>query len=171
MATRTVTRPDSFWPRVHRFAREVSDAPAGHARIRLGVRGHDAWDADIDDSSIVLRPASERQHADAEITADARAWHSVARDLAGGLDAHRAGRLVVRRDMHLGVGFLAATSGLTGEGRLRFARVRTRYRRMATLEAGTGRPLVALHGLGGTKISFLPTLAAVGPGRRGVAGR
>src|SRR5207244_4356889 len=122
-----------------------------------------------DDSSIVLRPASERHHADAEITADARAWHSVARDLAGGLDAHRAGRLVVRRDMHLGVGFLAATSGLTGEGRLRFARVRTRYGRMATMEAGTGRPLVALHGLGGTKISFLPTLAALAPERRVIA--
>src|SRR3989440_1838502 len=170
MATRTVTPPDSLLALVHRFDPEVFDAPAGHARIRLGVRGHDAWDADIDDSSIVLRPASERHHADAEITADARAWHSVARDLAGGLDAHRAGRLVVRRDMHLGVGFLAATSGLTGEGRLRFARVRTRYGRMATMEAGTGRPLVALHGLGGTKISFLPTLAALAPERRGIAG-
>ncbi len=52
--------------------------------------------------------------ADATITAEAQAWRAIAQDVRGGLDAYRSGRLTVRRNLHLGVGFLAATSGLTG---------------------------------------------------------
>lgn len=161
--------PDSLLELVERFDPSVFDAPAGHARVRLAMKDGQAWDAVIRGDSVKLEPASEDERADAVITADQRAWRSVASDLAGGLDAHRAGRLVVRRDMHLGVGFLAATSGSTEEGRLRFARVNTRVGRLATMEAGTGEPVVMLHGLGGTKISFLPTLAALAPDRRVIA--
>ena len=169
MATRPAP-PDSLLELVDRFDPGVFDAPAGYARVRLAVKNGDAWDALIRNRRIRLVAASEDdRRADAVITADEPAWRSVARDLAGGLDAHRAGRLVVRRDMHLGVGFLAATSGVTDEGRLRFARVKTRLGRIATMEAGTGEPVVMLHGLGGTKISFLPTLAALAPERRVIA--
>ena len=37
------------------------------------------------------------------------------------------------------------------------------------MEAGTGPPLLALHGLGGTKASFLPTLAALAESHRVIA--
>ena len=37
------------------------------------------------------------------------------------------------------------------------------------MEAGTGPPLLALHGLGGTKASFLPTLAAMAETHRVIA--
>ena len=47
----------------------------------------------------------------------------------GGMRAYLAGRLTIRRNVHLGVGFLAATSGLTDPGRLCFATV-------ATLDSG-----------------------------------
>ena len=119
-------------------------------------------------SRITLRDARP-DRADAEITADARAWRDLADDLTIGMDAYRAGRIAVRHNLHLGVGFLAATSGVTDEGRLRFARVRTRLGRVATMEAGTGRPVLMLHGLGGTKISFLPTIAALAPEYRTIA--
>ena len=49
----------------------------------------------------------------------------------------------------LAIGFLAATSGLSGPGRLRFRTVRTRRARLSTIEAGSGPPVLAIHGLGG----------------------
>jgi pimeloyl-ACP methyl ester carboxylesterase len=67
----------------------------------------------------------------------------------------------VHRNLHIGVGFLAATSGASGAGRLRFGSVVTRRARVSTMEAGIGPPVLAIHGLGGTKGSFLPTLAAL----------
>ena len=67
----------------------------------------------------------------------------------------------MRRNLHVGVGFLAATSGVSGPGRLRFRRVGTRRARLSTMQAGIGPPVLAIHGLGGTKGSFLPTVAAL----------
>ena len=52
---------------------------------------------------------------------------------------------------------------MTEEGRLRFHSVRTKTGSLSVVEAGLGEPVVALHGLGGTKASFLPTLAALAP--------
>jgi pimeloyl-ACP methyl ester carboxylesterase len=152
--------PESLTALVERFDASVFDAPAGHARIRLTVTGQGEWDVVVRGGKALLREASERR-PDSEITADARAWRELGQGLVGGMDIYRAGRMTVRRDLHIGVGFLAATAADAGEGRLRFARVRTREGRVATLEAGTGRPVLMLHGLGGTKISFLPTVAAL----------
>jgi len=39
--------------------------------------------------------------------------------------------------------------------------VATRRARLSIMEAGSGQPVVALHGLGGTKGSFIPTVAAL----------
>jgi pimeloyl-ACP methyl ester carboxylesterase len=75
----------------------------------------------------------------------------------------------VRHNLHVGVGFLAATSGATEPGRLRFRTVATAGPRLSIMEAGTGPPVVALHGLGGTKGSFLPTVAALSSGFRVIA--
>jgi pimeloyl-ACP methyl ester carboxylesterase len=59
------------------------------------------------------------------------------------------------------VGFLAATAADTAPGRLRFRSVATPGAKLSILEAGTGPAILAMHGLGGTKGSFLPTLAAL----------
>ena len=87
----------------------------------------------------------------------------MARDLRGGMNAFRGGRLQIRDDLHLGVGFLAATSGSREPGRLVLARVRTAMGNLAVARAGhpDAQPVVMLHGLGGTKASFLPTVAAL----------
>src|ERR687896_546551 len=79
-------------------------------------------------------------------------------------------RLRVRGSLHLGVGFLAATSGAPEPGRLRFERVSTPAGRVSILSAGAGPDvLLCLHGLGGTKASFLPTVAALADRYRVVA--
>jgi pimeloyl-ACP methyl ester carboxylesterase len=85
------------------------------------------------------------------------------------MDAFRRGRLRVRSNLHLGVGLLAATSGITEPGRLRFESIDTKRGRLSTMQAGSGPPVVAIHGLGGTKASFLPTLAALADGHRVIA--
>ncbi len=107
--------------------------------------------------------------ADATLIADERTWERIASDVRGGMDAFRARRLTVRRDLHLGVGFLAATSGMTDTGRLRFRTVKTPDHRISLLEAGTGPPVIAIHGLGATKASFLATVAALADRHRVIA--
>ena len=142
-----------------RYDADVFVPEHGLARVRLSVRGGDARDAVLDGGALRLEPAGGE--ADATLTADARTWAALAADPRGGLDAYRAGRLSVRHNLHLGIGFLAATSGQTGPGRLRFRMVSTRHARLSTVEAGLGPVVVAVHGLGATKGSFLPTVIAL----------
>jgi pimeloyl-ACP methyl ester carboxylesterase len=146
-----------------RFDPDVIDVPGGLAQIRLEVEGDSEWDALISLPDVRLVPADEGSEPDALLTADAATWERIAADIRGGMGAFRAGRLRVRRNLHLGVGFLAATSGGTEPGRLRFQRVKTRHHEFSFLEAGEGEPIVCLHGLGGTKASFLPTVRALAP--------
>jgi pimeloyl-ACP methyl ester carboxylesterase len=155
--------PDSLQALVERFDRDVFDMPQGRASIRLAVAGDKAWDLEVRRDRHRLREAGRGGEPDAIITADASAWGKVAGDLQGGMAAYRAGRLSVRRNMHLGVGFLAATSGNTGPDALRFETVKTKLGKVATMSGGSGRTIVMLHGLGATKIEFLPTLAEMAP--------
>ena len=115
-----------------------------------------------------FRPARERR-PDARLRADAATWDRIAADLRGGMEAYRAGRLVVRDNLHLGVAFLAATSGATGPGRLEFQRIQTASGDLSILAAGVGAPVLLLHGLGATKGSFLPTVAALAGSFRTIA--
>jgi pimeloyl-ACP methyl ester carboxylesterase len=85
------------------------------------------------------------------------------------MEAFRRGRLRVRRDLHLGVGFLAATASPELENRLRFHQVETAAGSISTMEAGAGDPVVLLHGLGATKASFLPTIATLARTHRPIA--
>jgi pimeloyl-ACP methyl ester carboxylesterase len=126
------------------------------------------WDVEIAGSEARLRPASGGE-PDAVLSADRSAWAAIARDVRGGMSAFRRGRLHVRRNLHLGVGLLAATSGGSEPGRLRVHSVKTRSGPMSVVEAGVGEPLLALHGLGATKASFLPTLAALAESHRVIA--
>src|SRR5919201_1709170 len=154
---------------IDRFDPHVIDVPGGRARIRLEVTDGESWDVLLRGSRAWLEPPLVGTEPDARLSADTATWKRVARDLRGGMDAFRRGRLRVRSNLHLGVGLLAATSGMTEPGRLRFESVRTRLGRLSTMQAGTGDPIVAIHGLGGTKASFLPTLAALADGYRVIA--
>jgi pimeloyl-ACP methyl ester carboxylesterase len=152
---------------LERYDPDVIDVPGGRARIQLGVAGQGAWDAEIIRDQIRLRGASTEP--DAELTADAATWQRIAGDLRGGMKAFRGGKLQIRRSIHLGVGFLAATSGVTEERRLRFDRVSSRAGNLSVLSAGEGDPVVCIHGLGATKASFLPTVNALADSYRVIA--
>ena len=152
---------------VGRYDRAAFEPDGGTARVRLAVAGGDAWDALLERGAARLARAGG--DADATLTADSRTWAAIADDARAGMRAFRSGRLAVRRNLHVGVGFLAATNGVSGPGRLRFRTVGTRHARLSTLEAGIGPPVLAVHGLGGTKGSFLLTVAALADRFRVVA--
>ena len=157
------TPPDMLHALVERFDRDAFDMPSGRARVRLAVAGEGAWDLEVQRQRHRVRPAGAGGAPDAEITADAKTWRRVANDLQGGMTAYRAGRLTIRRNLHLGVGFLAATNAAAGPESLTFGQVKTKYGRVSTMSAGEGPTIVMLHGLGATKIEFLPKLAALAP--------
>jgi len=153
---------------LERFDPAVIDVPSGTARIRLVVRREGAWDVVLSADDVAIEVAQDGGH-DAELSADAATWRRIADDVRGGMAAFRAGRLRVRRNLHVGIGFLAATSGIVEPGRLRFASVDTSAGRLSTVAAGEGDAVVCVHGLGATKASFLPTLAALAADWRVIA--
>jgi pimeloyl-ACP methyl ester carboxylesterase len=154
-----------------RFDPDVMDLPGDRARIRLQVAGGPPWDAVTDAERLKLGPAQTSVEPDALLRADAATWRRIASEEGrSGLDAFRSGRLRIRRSLHLGVGFLAATSGATGPGRLRFDTLHTRVAgSVSILSAGQGETVLCLPGLGATKSSFLPTVAALADSYRVVA--
>jgi pimeloyl-ACP methyl ester carboxylesterase len=159
--------PTALSTLVTRFDPKVFDVGRRSARVRLEVTGEGAWDVVLKDRGARLGEANGRR-PDAVLCADHEAWDRLAGDLRGGMDAFRAGRLKVRHDLHLGVGFLAATAGAPeGEG-LRFHPIETGIGPISAMEAGAGEPVLLLHGLGATKASFLPTVAALASEQRHV---
>jgi len=154
---------DALHELVSRFEPGDIDVPGGQAKIRLHAGAAGTYDALVEGGVARLIPASAPGGADAELTADPAVWEEIAGDVRAGMAAYRSGRLAIRKNLHLGVGFLAATSGDTDPKRLRFERIRTANHDLAILSAGEGAPLVCIHGLGGTKASFLPTVSALAP--------
>ena len=152
-----------------RFDPEIFPVGAGHARVRLTGVGVGTWDAVLHEGLAELVPATPDRRADALIEADGATWAALARDVDGGMAAFRAGRLAVRHDLHLGIGFLAATAGREDADALRFVDVETRAGSISTMQAGAGPPVVLLHGLGATKVSFLPTVGALAGRHRVIA--
>jgi pimeloyl-ACP methyl ester carboxylesterase len=163
-----VAPPPALRTLAGRFDPEVFDVGARRAVVRLEGDGVGRWDVVLADGAATLQAAGDRE-PDARLIADAATWKSVADDLRDGMAAFRGGRLTVRRDLHLAVGFLAATAAQREEGGLVFRRVDTSVGALSTMEAGQGPPVVLLHGLGATKASFLPTLGALAPGHRVIA--
>ena len=159
-------RPLALDALIDRYDAEVIDLVDGPARIRLACPEGE-WDAVLVDGRARLEAAAGEP--DALISASDEAWRRIALDVGGGLAAFKTGDLRMRRNLHLGIGFLAATSGNTEPGRLRFDSYRTTHGRISVMEAGLGDPVVCIHGLGGTKASFLTTVAALAPERRVIA--
>jgi len=171
-ATSHKTAPaDAIAALADRFDPDVLDLRRGRARVRLEVAKGRACDAVISGRRVRLCEADESAQPDATLTADPATWGRIAEDLRGGMEAFRAGRLRIGGSLHVGVGFLAATSGGDEPGRLEFETLRTRgFGAISALSAGTGPDtILCVHGLGGTKASFLPTVNALADDYRVVA--
>jgi pimeloyl-ACP methyl ester carboxylesterase len=152
---------------LERYDPSVFDVGRRQARIRIEGAALDPQDVVLEDGTVRAVPSNG--HPDAELIADLETWEAIANDIRDGMTAFRRGRLRVRRDLHLGVGFLAATAPPGGPGRLRIRSVNTPMGRISTMEAGDGEPVILIHGLGATKASFLPTIGALVPSYRTIA--
>ena len=152
---------------IERFDPSVFDVARRMARIRVEEDGGERHDVVLEHGTARLDPSHGTP--DAVLSADADTWSEIAEDVRGGMAAFRRGRLKIRRDLHLGVGFLAATALSQGEGRLRIRHVETAAGGLSTIEAGVGDPVILLHGLGATKASFLPTIDALAASHRAIA--
>jgi pimeloyl-ACP methyl ester carboxylesterase len=152
---------------VDRYDAALFDPGRRQARLRIEGCGPEPRDVVLEDGQ--ARIEAPHGDADAELRADEETWTTIATNLRDGMAAFRAGRLRVRRDLHLGVGFLAATAGPGETGQLRLRAIGTSAGSLSTMDAGTGEPVILIHGLGATKASFLPTLAALTPGYRAIA--
>lgn len=161
--------PHALAELVDRFDREIFPIGAGRARVRLAGAGVGAWDVLLRADGATIEPAARGGRPDALIEADGRTWLDLADNIGDGMAAFRAGRLSLRHDLHLGVGFLAATAPTRGAEALRFAEVATDVGAISTMQAGSGPPVVMLHGLGATKASFLPTIGALAGRHRVIA--
>jgi hypothetical protein len=151
---------------VSRYDPRVFRPYGRRVRVRL-IASDQTWDVVVGGGEAAAGPASGKP--DAVIMGAPAVWRRIAGGLRDSIDAHLAGELRVRRNLHVGVGFLAATSGATGSARMRFWSVSTRGMRLSIMEAGEGLPVVALHGLGGTKGSFLPSVSALSSRYRTIA--
>jgi pimeloyl-ACP methyl ester carboxylesterase len=174
MATATSQRAasaDAIAGLVERFDPDVLDLRRGRARVRLEAGPGRTYDAVIAGRRMRLTDADESAEPDAVLSADPATWGRIAADYRGGMEAFRAGRLRIRGSMHVGVGFLAATGGSDEPGRLEFETLRTRgFGAISVLSAGTGpETILCVHGLGGTKASFLPTVNGLAEDHRVVA--
>ena len=169
--SQTTTSADAIAALTERFDPDVLDLRRGRARVRLEGGPGRAYDAVIAGRRLRLRDADESTEPDAVLSADPATWARIAADYRGGMEAFRAGRLSIRGSLHVGVGFLAATNGVDEPGRLEFDTLRTRgFGAISVLSAGTGvETILCVHGLGGTKASFLTTVNALADRYRVVA--
>jgi pimeloyl-ACP methyl ester carboxylesterase len=153
-----------------RYDPQVFELGRRHARIRLVGASDQAFDVSLNGRTAKLTPAKPELRPHAVLIADAQTWKDIAADLRGGMEAFRRGKLSIRHDLHLGVGFLAATARPEpGRKGLTFRQIETAAGHISICEAGEGPPVILTHGLGATKVSMLPTLAALAPHHRAIA--
>jgi len=116
---------------VDRYDPAMFDLNRAEARLRVEGFGGEPRDVVIHDGKARLE--APHGEPDAELIADQDTWNSIVEDRRGGMAAVRAGRLRVRRDLHLGVGFLAATAGAGVAGQLRIRSVETAAGSISTI--------------------------------------
>ena len=149
-----------------RYDATATDPPLA-ARVRV-VAGEEAHDVLLDRAGARAVEVDGHRH-DAIISGSPEAWRRAAEAPGGGLEQLRRGGLRMRQTLHVAVGFLAGTSSDRSPYRLRLHEYETPFGPISAAEAGHGPPLLAVHGLGGTKASFLPTIGALADAFRVIA--
>jgi pimeloyl-ACP methyl ester carboxylesterase len=97
--------------------------------------------------------------AEVALRTDTATWLELADGRIDGIAAFLAGRLQVEGDLDLAARFETLFRPAPQAMRtIRSQRTRSRGVTLDAIVAGSGTPVVLLHGLGATKVSFLPTL-------------
>jgi pimeloyl-ACP methyl ester carboxylesterase/putative sterol carrier protein len=122
----------------------------------------------VADGSCIAREGRASAPA-AILTTDASTWLAMDSGSMPGFEAFRQRRLTVLGNLELAVRLQTIFRPYRRRprpGDLRVVDIDAGGVRLACYEAGAGEPLVLLHGLGGSKITWLPVLSALAPGHR-----
>jgi pimeloyl-ACP methyl ester carboxylesterase len=124
----------------------------------IEIEGRHPTTVHVQQGRCLISPgASER--AAATLSSDAPTWLDLVDGRVDGVAAFLAGRLSIRGDLNLAARFETLFHpGPEATRVLRTLETRVKGMRLESLVAGTGPPVVLLHGLGANKVSFLPTL-------------
>lgn len=137
------------------------------ARVALDVTDDDGWTVAFDKGEASLTFGAD-PGADLVVSGTSETLAGIVDGTVWGIEAFVDGRLTVRKNLALSL----RLSSLFDHGDDHFhtaadvnvGRLKTFY-----IEAGSGTPVVLLHGLGATNTSFLPTFLDLAPGYRVIA--
>ncbi|WP_052664089.1 alpha/beta fold hydrolase [Nitriliruptor alkaliphilus] len=144
-----------------RLAERFDRAGAGslHATFVVDVAGRGPTTVAIQDARCFVSPGAAHE-PDAHLATDPATWLDLVEGRVDGIAAFLAGRLVVEGDLALAARFETLFAPAPGATRvLRTRHTDVRGVRIESIVAGSGdTPVLLLHGLGASKVSFLPTL-------------
>ncbi len=142
---------------VDRFLPDVAEGLALTYVLHIGDQTPMAMH--IRDGRCLIAAHTPAAGAEVVLRADTDTWLDLADGRVDGIAAFLAGRLQVEGDLDLAARFETLFRPAPGATRdIRSQRTRTRGVTLDAIVAGEGTPVVLLHGLGATKVSFLPTL-------------
>jgi pimeloyl-ACP methyl ester carboxylesterase len=139
------------------------------ATVVLDVGDDAVWTSEVSGGRIDVTPGTA-EHADLRVFTDPETLAAVIGGRRSGVEAFLKGKLRVRGNLALALRLDSIFH--PGPRNIRWPRSSTiRAGRLQTsyLEAGEGKPVILLHGLGATNASFLPTLWSLGRDHRVLA--
>jgi pimeloyl-ACP methyl ester carboxylesterase len=129
--------------------------------VRLGDIGR-TWEVRATTHGARVRRGASRRTPDVTIGTDALTWLRLREGELSGLEAFMERSLYARGNLDLAIGFEGMFRLPNGRPPLlRIHDVPVGRHRISTLTMGEGPPVLLLHGLGGTKVSFFDTAAAL----------
>jgi pimeloyl-ACP methyl ester carboxylesterase len=129
--------------------------------VRLGDVGH-TWEVRLTSHGARVRKGLTRRRPDVIIGTDAVTWMRLRRGELSGIEAFSERKLYARGNLDLAVAFEGMFRLPNGREPLqRIHEVKVGRNRVSTLTMGSGRDVLLIHGLGGTKSSFFETAAAL----------
>ncbi|MBW3659276.1 MAG: alpha/beta fold hydrolase, partial [Actinobacteria bacterium] len=133
-------------------ARGVSDAWV------VDIAGHQPYTIHVRAGRCLISPG-EPEHPVARLATDAATWLDIVAGRLDGVAAFQAGRLVVHGDLNMAVRLETMfTPGPAATRLLRTVHTQVKGVEIESIVAGAGTPVLLLHGLAASKVSFLPTL-------------
>lgn len=124
----------------------------------VALEGFTPYTVQIARGRCLVSPGEPPAH-DARLHTDADTWLDIVAGRLDGIRAFTTGRLQVRGDLQLAVQLETMfRPGAEATRRLRTHRTAVRGTDIASWVGGTGTPVVLIHGLAASKVTFVPTL-------------
>ncbi len=134
------------------------DAHGVDATWVIDVQGHTPYTIHVRRDRCLISPGAV-EHAAARLVTDPETWLAIVSGALDGVAAFMAGRLQVHGDLNLAVRLETMFSpGPESTRLLRTVHTDVKGMQLESIVAGAGTPVLLLHGLAASKVSFLPTV-------------